>query len=136
MVDDWRKRRAVTRRPEGVAGSVRCVSKAESRRNTVPVEGSGWAAHDGEGLHARCFFLPRTLVTRAACRMVGNSTSLRNLCLVCRAAEACSTEDCPIKMKLVAPPLYVLTTQTLDKNKGVDALTAGRSWTKMRAWMH
>lgn len=41
-----------------------------------------------------------------------------------RAAEAMSTEECPIKMKLVAPPLYVLTTQTLDKNKGVEALTA------------
>ncbi len=28
-------------------------------------------------------------------------------------------------MKLVAPPLYVLTTQTLDKNKGVEVLVAG-----------
>jgi hypothetical protein len=27
-----------------------------------------------------------------------------------RAAEAKSTEECPVKMKLVAPPLYVLTT--------------------------
>lgn len=41
-----------------------------------------------------------------------------------RAAEAMSTEECVVKMKLVAPPLYVLTTQTLDKNKGVEALTA------------
>jgi hypothetical protein len=40
-----------------------------------------------------------------------------------RAAEAASTEDCPVKMKLVAPPLYVLTTQSLDKNVGVDVLT-------------
>lgn len=39
-----------------------------------------------------------------------------------RAAEAISTEDCPIKMKLVAPPLYVLTTQSLDKNKGIELL--------------
>lgn len=37
-----------------------------------------------------------------------------------RAAEAASTEDCPVRMKLVAPPLYVLTTQTLDKNKGIE----------------
>lgn len=44
-----------------------------------------------------------------------------------RAAEATSTEECPVKMKLVAPPLYVLTTQTLDKNKGVEVLTAGES---------
>lgn len=32
-----------------------------------------------------------------------------------RRAEAAGTEDCPVKMKLVAAPLYVLTTQTLDK---------------------
>jgi translation initiation factor 2 subunit 1 len=41
-----------------------------------------------------------------------------------RAAEGTSTEECPVKMKLVAPPLYVLTTQTLDKNKGVEVLNA------------
>lgn len=41
-----------------------------------------------------------------------------------RAAEAAGTEECPVKMKLVAPPLYVLTTQTLDKNKGIEVLTA------------
>jgi translation initiation factor 2 subunit 1 len=40
-----------------------------------------------------------------------------------RAAEASGTEECPVKMKLVAPPLYVLTTQTLDKNRGVEVLT-------------
>ncbi len=34
-----------------------------------------------------------------------------------RAAQAESMEDCEVKMKLVAPPLYVLTTYTLDKNK-------------------
>lgn len=39
-----------------------------------------------------------------------------------RAAEALSTEECPIKMKLVAPPLYVLNTSTLDKVKGVELL--------------
>jgi translation initiation factor 2 subunit 1 len=41
-----------------------------------------------------------------------------------RAAEALSTEDCPVKVKLVAPPLYVLTTQSLDKQRGIDALAA------------
>lgn len=39
-----------------------------------------------------------------------------------RAAEAESTEECPVKMKLVAPPLYVLNTQTLDKAKGIEVL--------------
>ncbi|WVY93640.1 hypothetical protein V8G54_032728 [Vigna mungo] len=33
-----------------------------------------------------------------------------------RRAEAAGNDDCPVKIKLVAPPLYVLTTQTLDKN--------------------
>lgn len=32
-----------------------------------------------------------------------------------RRAEEAGTDDCPVKIKLVAPPLYVLTTQTLDK---------------------
>eukprot|EP00897_Mesotaenium_endlicherianum_P000793 jgi/Mesen1/10714/ME000090S10172 len=39
-----------------------------------------------------------------------------------RKAEQVSTEDCPVKIKLVAPPLYVLTTQTLDKEKGIQVL--------------
>eukprot|EP00798_Chlamydomonas_sp_ICE-L_P023750 gene23750-9307_t len=41
-----------------------------------------------------------------------------------RAAEAQGDEDRIVKMKLVAPPLYVLTTSTLDKNKGVDIVLA------------
>eukprot|EP00201_Polytomella_parva_P009663 CAMPEP_0175057384 /NCGR_PEP_ID=MMETSP0052_2-20121109/11234_1 /TAXON_ID=51329 ORGANISM="Polytomella parva, Strain SAG 63-3" /NCGR_SAMPLE_ID=MMETSP0052_2 /ASSEMBLY_ACC=CAM_ASM_000194 /LENGTH=327 /DNA_ID=CAMNT_0016322591 /DNA_START=105 /DNA_END=1084 /DNA_ORIENTATION=- len=41
-----------------------------------------------------------------------------------RAAEACGTPECQIKMKLVAPPLYVLATQTLDKTKGISILVA------------
>lgn len=41
-----------------------------------------------------------------------------------RAAEAAGSEDCPVRMKLVAPPLYVLTTQTLDKTKGIEVRTA------------
>ncbi|KAF9617686.1 hypothetical protein IFM89_037920, partial [Coptis chinensis] len=32
-----------------------------------------------------------------------------------RKDEAGGNEDCPVKMKLVAPPLYALTTQTIDK---------------------
>jgi translation initiation factor 2 subunit 1 len=39
-----------------------------------------------------------------------------------RQAESLSTDDIEIKMKLVAPPLYVLTTQTLDKNRGLELL--------------
>lgn len=36
-----------------------------------------------------------------------------------RAAETVSTEDCKVKMSLVASPLYVLTTQTLEKELGI-----------------
>ena len=32
-----------------------------------------------------------------------------------RKAEAAGNADCPVKINLVAPPLYVLTTHTLDK---------------------
>ena len=41
-----------------------------------------------------------------------------------RAAEAAGSEACPVHMRLVAPPLYVLTTATLDKAAGIAALTA------------
>ncbi|XP_077219087.1 eukaryotic translation initiation factor 2 subunit alpha homolog [Tasmannia lanceolata] len=36
-----------------------------------------------------------------------------------RRAEAAGNNDCPVKIKMVAPPLYVLTTQTLDKEQGI-----------------
>eukprot|EP00850_Spirogloea_muscicola_P018189 SM000164S02251 [mRNA] locus=s164:134772:137155:+ [translate_table: standard] len=39
-----------------------------------------------------------------------------------KEAEKESTEECPVKIKLVAPPLYVLTTQTLDKEMGISVL--------------
>ncbi|KAF9594024.1 hypothetical protein IFM89_026876 [Coptis chinensis] len=41
-----------------------------------------------------------------------------------RKAEAAGNSDCPVKIKLVAPPLYVLTTQTLDKEQGMLVLTS------------
>ncbi|KAL8535352.1 hypothetical protein ACS0TY_011122 [Phlomoides rotata] len=40
-----------------------------------------------------------------------------------RKAEAAGNKDCPVKIKLVAPPAYVLTTQTLDKEQGIAVLT-------------
>ncbi|CAL9195526.1 unnamed protein product [Musa hybrid cultivar] len=39
-----------------------------------------------------------------------------------RKAEAAGNDDCPVKIKLVAPPLYVLATQTLDKEQGISIL--------------
>ncbi|KAK9068063.1 hypothetical protein SSX86_012174 [Deinandra increscens subsp. villosa] len=40
-----------------------------------------------------------------------------------RKAEAAGNHDCPVKIKLVAPPSYVLITQTLDKEQGISILT-------------
>lgn len=39
-----------------------------------------------------------------------------------RAAEALSTEHLQVKVKLVAAPLYVVTTQALEKQQGIDLL--------------
>jgi len=35
-----------------------------------------------------------------------------------------SIDECPIQIKLIAPPMYVMTTMTLDKDLGVQTLTA------------
>nr|XP_043620152.1 eukaryotic translation initiation factor 2 subunit alpha homolog [Erigeron canadensis] len=39
-----------------------------------------------------------------------------------RKAEAVSTKECPVKMKLVAAPIYVIITRTLDKEQGIKIL--------------
>lgn len=39
-----------------------------------------------------------------------------------RAAEAQNTEDASVKVKLVSPPLYVLTSQCLEKSTGITLL--------------
>ena len=39
-----------------------------------------------------------------------------------RCAEAKNTPDTQVKVKLVSPPLYVLTSQTLDKGNGITVL--------------
>ncbi|KAJ1526971.1 hypothetical protein ONE63_008517 [Megalurothrips usitatus] len=39
-----------------------------------------------------------------------------------RAGLACSTEELPIKINLIAPPLYVMTTSTPEKQDGLKAL--------------
>ncbi|KAI8893413.1 eukaryotic translation initiation factor 2 alpha subunit-domain-containing protein [Globomyces pollinis-pini] len=38
------------------------------------------------------------------------------------AGEQCSTEDVNIKIRLVAPPLYVLSTYCIDKNLGINLM--------------
>jgi len=41
------------------------------------------------------------------------------------AGEKMSTEQCPIKVKLVAPPLYVVVANTLDKDIGLATVRSG-----------
>lgn len=40
-----------------------------------------------------------------------------------RAAQECSTDECKVEIKLIAAPLYVLTTMTHNKKDGIDTLT-------------
>ncbi|CAG2122786.1 unnamed protein product [Medioppia subpectinata] len=40
-----------------------------------------------------------------------------------RAGIACSLEDMAIKINLIAPPLYVVTTTTMDRERGLELLT-------------
>ncbi|KAL1411356.1 hypothetical protein Q8F55_002309 [Vanrija albida] len=39
-----------------------------------------------------------------------------------KAGEACSTEEVPIKVRLVAPPLYVMTTTSTDKTAAIETM--------------
>jgi len=40
-----------------------------------------------------------------------------------RAGESISTPECTVRIKLLAPPLYVLTTQTIDRKQGIEMLS-------------
>ncbi len=40
------------------------------------------------------------------------------------AGESKGTADAPVRIKLIAPPMYVMTSMTLDKELGVETLTA------------
>ena len=79
-----------------------------------------YAGTDSKGRRA----LPDVHGSMVFCQSVQilSSLSLLDLQDAMRAAGKSGTEDCPVQMKLVAPPLYVLTTQTLDKNKGIQVL--------------
>lgn len=39
-----------------------------------------------------------------------------------KAGEACSTEEVPIKVRLVAPPLYVMSTTSTDKTAAIETM--------------
>ncbi len=38
------------------------------------------------------------------------------------AASAAGTSDCPVRIKLIAPPMYVMTCMTLDKEAGLEVM--------------
>lgn len=64
---------------------------------------------------------PQPLKIRADVEMTCfNYDGVLHIQAAMRAAEATGTEECPVKMKLVAPPLYVMTTQTLEKELGIE----------------
>lgn len=42
--------------------------------------------------------------------------------LALRSGIACSTDETPVKINLIAPPLYVVTTTTHDREKGLEKL--------------
>ncbi|KAL0317035.1 UNVERIFIED_CONTAM: Eukaryotic translation initiation factor 2 subunit alpha [Sesamum angustifolium] len=64
------------------------------------------AAFEDSGIEMKCFQFDGVLHIKEAMRK----------------AEAAGNQDCPVKIKLVAPPAYVLNTQTLDKEQGIAIL--------------
>jgi len=66
---------------------------------------------------------PQPIKIRADVEMTCfNYNGIEHIKTAMRAAQGCSTDENEIKMRLVAPPLYVLTTMTLNKNKGIALL--------------
>lgn len=51
-------------------------------------------------------------------------------------AEACGTDKVPIKVQLIAPPLYVMLTSTLDKAAGIDVLNGAIAAAKAEVEKH
>jgi translation initiation factor 2 subunit 1 len=79
---------------------------------------------DGILKNVRRRLTPQPLKIRADVEMTCfNYDGVEHIKTAMRAAAACGTEECEVKVKLVAPPLYVLTTQALDKAVGVEVLT-------------
>ena len=80
---------------------------------------------DGILKNVRRRLTPQPIKIRADIEMTCfNYDGVEHIKTAMRAALACSTEANDVKIKLVAPPLYVLTTQTLDKTIGIAVLTA------------
>lgn len=78
------------------------------------VVGMSFLSLTGVGIHL-------SLASPISCCSIHVDAALAPLQL---AAQAKSTEAVPIKVQLIAPPLYVMTTSSLDKLAGIEALTA------------
>lgn len=82
------------------------------------------AVKDGLLRNVRRRLTPQPIKIRADVEMTCfNYDGVEHIKTAMRAALGCSTEANSVMIKLVAPPLYVLTTQTLDKQVGIDVLT-------------
>lgn len=73
--------------------------------------------------HIKRRLMPQTVKVRAdievGCCTYEGIDAVKN---ALRAGIACSTEDMPIKINLIAPPGYVVTAQTMDRDKGLEKL--------------
>jgi len=49
-----------------------------------------------------------------------------------KCAESCSEDDCEVQVSLVASPLYVFTTQTADKDTGIQVINRAISAASVR----
>jgi translation initiation factor 2 subunit 1 len=82
------------------------------------------AVRDGILKNVRRRMTPQPIKIRADVEMTCfNYGGVEHIKDAMRASLACSTEDHEVKMKLVAPPLYVLTTMSLEKAVGIEVLT-------------
>jgi translation initiation factor 2 subunit 1 len=76
--------------------------------------------------HIKIKLLSKELRIRAdvklACVHFAGVEAIREALL---AAHACGSEKIPIRVQLIAPPIYVLVTTTVDKAGGIAALEAG-----------
>jgi translation initiation factor 2 subunit 1 len=82
------------------------------------------AVRDGILKNVRRRLTPQPIKIRADVEMTCFAyDGVEHIKTAMKAAQACSADGCEVKIKLVAPPLYVLTTQTLDKSAGIDILT-------------
>ncbi|RWS26631.1 Eukaryotic translation initiation factor 2 subunit 1-like protein [Leptotrombidium deliense] len=73
--------------------------------------------------HIKRKLMPQTVKVRAdievGCCTYEGIDAVKN---ALRAGIACSVDDMQIKINLIAPPVYVVTTQTMDREKGLELL--------------